>query len=253
MLREGNLIGVIVIRRTEVQPFTDKQIELVTTFADQAVIAIENVRLFQELQARTRDLARSVEELKVLGEVNQTVSSTLDLQTVLTTIVNRAVQLSGANGGVIYEYDESMHVFHLRATHGVHEEIIEVVRGARIRLGEGAMGKAPATRTPVQVSDMLDERGTVLARVRPTLAQAGYRSMLAVPLLLEEQTFGGLVVYRPEPGNFSPEAVNLLQTFATQSTLAIQNARLFREIEEKGQQLEIASKHKSHVTAQLAP
>ena len=108
--REGALIGVITVRRTEVQPFTDKQIELVTTFADQAVIAIENVRLFQELQARTRDLARSVEELKALGEVSQAVSSTLDLQTVLTTIVNRAVQLSGANGGVIYEYDEHTNV-----------------------------------------------------------------------------------------------------------------------------------------------
>jgi len=252
MLRESVLIGVIVIRRTEVQPFTDKQIELVTTFADQAVIAIENVRLFQELQERTRDLARSVEELKALGEVSQAVSSTLDLQTVLTTIVNRAVQLSGANGGVIYEYDESTQMFHLRATHGVQEEIIQVLRGARIRLGEGAMGKATATRTPVQVSDLLDERGAVLARVRPTLAQAGYRSMLAVPLLLEEQTFGGLVIYRPEAGNFSPEAVNLLQTFATQSTLAIQNARLFREIEEKGQQLEIASKHKSQFLANMS-
>jgi signal transduction histidine kinase len=252
MLRENTLIGVIVIRRTEVQPFTDKQIELVTTFADQAVIAIENVRLFQELQERTRDLARSVQELKALGEVSQAVSSTLDLQTVLTTIVNRAVQLSGANGGVIYEYDESTQMFHLRATHGVSEEIMQVLRGARIRLGEGAMGKAAATRTPVQVPDMLDEGGTVLARVRPTLAQAGYHSMLAVPLLLEEQTFGGLVVYRPEPGNFSPEAVHLLQTFATQSTLAIQNARLFREIEEKGQQLEIASKHKSQFLANMS-
>jgi len=252
MLRESALIGVITIRRSEVQPFTDKQIELVTTFADQAVIAIENVRLFQELQERTRDLARSVEELKALGEVSQAVSSTLDLQTVLTTVVNRAVQLSGANGGVIYEYDESTQMFHLRATHGVQEEIIQVLRGARIRLGEGAMGKAAATRIPVQVSDMLDERGTVLERVRPILAQAGYRSMLAVPLLLEEQTFGGLVVYRPESGNFSPEAVNLLQTFATQSTLAIQNARLFREIGEKGQQLEIASKHKSQFLANMS-
>jgi signal transduction histidine kinase len=252
LLREGVAIGAILVRRLEVRPFADKQIQLLETFADQAVIAIENVRLFQELQERTRDLARSVEELKALGEVSQAVSSTLDLQTVLTTIVNRAVQLSGARGGVIYEYDESTQMFHLRATHGVQEEIMQVLRGARIRLSEGAMGKAAATRTPVQVPDMLDERGTVLARVRPILAQAGYRSMLAVPLLLEEQTFGGLVVYRPEAGNFAPEAVNLIQTFATQSTLAIQNARLFREIEEKGQQLEIASKHKSQFLANMS-
>src|SRR5262249_59124644 len=105
MLREGTVIGVIGFRRTEVQPFTDKQIELVTTFAAQAVIAIENVRLFQELEARTRELARSVEELRALGEVGQAVSSTLDLQTVLSTIVGHAVQLSGTNGGVIYEND----------------------------------------------------------------------------------------------------------------------------------------------------
>ena len=114
MLREGALIGVIVIRSTVVQPFTDKQIELVTTFADQAVIAIENVRLFQELQTRTRELAHSVEELKALGEVSQAVSSSLDLQTVLTTIVDRAVQLSGTSGGVIYEYDEITQEFRIQ-------------------------------------------------------------------------------------------------------------------------------------------
>src|SRR5262249_4206840 len=103
MLREGTIMGVILIRKTEVRPFTEKQIELVATFADQAVIAIENVRLFQELEARTRELAQSVGELKALGEVGQAVSSTLDLQTVLSTIVRHAVQLSRTDGGVVYE------------------------------------------------------------------------------------------------------------------------------------------------------
>jgi signal transduction histidine kinase len=205
-----------------------------------------------KVEERTRELARSVEELKALGEVSQAVSSTLDLQTVLTTIVTHAVQLSGANGGVIYEYDEVAQMFHLRATHGVKEEIIEVLRGARIRLGEGAMGKAAAIHAPVQVPDMVDEQGSVLPRVQPILARSGYRSLLAVPLLLEQQTFGGLVVYRPESGSFSPEVVDLLQTFATQSVLAIQNARLFRELEEKGHQLEIASKHKSQFLANMS-
>src|SRR5262249_46391165 len=106
MLREGVPIGAIVIRRTEVRPFTDKQIALLKTFASQAVIAIENVRLFKELEARTHELARSVGELKALGEVGQAVSSTLDLETVLTRIASHAVQLTGAAGGVIYEYDE---------------------------------------------------------------------------------------------------------------------------------------------------
>jgi len=106
MLREGAVIGVIVIRRSQVLPFTDKQIELVTTFADQAVIAIENARLLGELRSRTGELTRSVDELRSLGEVGQAISSTLDLQTVLTTIVARATQLSGTDAGVIYEYDE---------------------------------------------------------------------------------------------------------------------------------------------------
>src|ERR1044072_732051 len=114
------------------------------------------------------------------------------------------------------------------------------------------MGTAEVTHAPVQVPDMLDEHGSVLPRARPALAQAGYRSLLAVPLLLEEQIFGGLVVYRAESGSFSTEVVNLLDAFATQSPLAIQNARLFREIEEKGQQLEIASKHKSQFLANMS-
>src|SRR5262249_3698704 len=143
--------------------------------------------LEQQVEERTRALARSVQELQALGAVSQTVNSTLDLQTVLTTIVAHAVQLSGGHGGVIYEYDEGTRLFHLRVTHGVHEEIIAVLRGAHIRLGEGAMGTAAVTHTPVQVPDMMDEHGSVLPRVRPTLAQAGYRSLLAVPLLLEQQ------------------------------------------------------------------
>ncbi len=253
MLREGALIGVIVIRSTVVQPFTDKQIELVTTFADQAVIAIENVRLFQELQTRTRELARSVEELRALGEVSQAVSSSLDLQTVLTTIVDRAVQLSGTNGGVIYEYDESTQEFDFRASHGMDSELFEALRfGARIRLGEGALGRAAATRAPIQVPDILDERALVFAKVRPILAHSGYRSLLAVPLLIEQRIVGGLVVWRLQSGSFSTDVMNLLQTFATQSVLAIQNARLFREIEEKGHQLEIASKHKSQFLANMS-
>src|SRR5262249_18245028 len=118
LMREGTPIGVIVLWRKQVRPFTDKQIELVTTFADQAVIAIENVRLFDDVQARTRELAHSVEELQALGEVTQAVNSTLDLQTVLSTIVAKAVQLSGTGGGAIYVFDELEQLFRLRATYG---------------------------------------------------------------------------------------------------------------------------------------
>ena len=123
LLREGAPIGVILIRRTEVRPFSDKQIALIKTFADQAAIAIENVRLFKELDERTNELTRSVGELKALGEVGQAVSSTLDLETVLTSIVSHAVQLSGTDGGAIYEYDESSEEFLLRATDHMEEEL----------------------------------------------------------------------------------------------------------------------------------
>jgi GAF domain-containing protein/anti-sigma regulatory factor (Ser/Thr protein kinase) len=252
MLREGVPIGTIVIRRQEVRPFSEKQIALLKTFADQAVIAIENVRLFQELQTRTGELARSVEELKALGEVGQAVSSTLELETVLATIVARAVQLSGTNSGVIYEYDDAKQEFHLRASHRMENELVEAIRAAPIRVGEGATGRATTTRAPVQVIDLLDEREIGGTRVRPIMARLGYRSLLAVPLLREERILGALSVWRKEAGSFSAEVVNLLQTFATQSALAIQNARLFREIEDKGRQLEAANRHKSEFLANMS-
>jgi signal transduction histidine kinase len=252
LMREGVAIGAILIRRTAVDPFTDKQISLLKTFADQAVIAIENVRLFQELEARTRELARSVGELRALGEVGQAVSSTLDLQTVLSTIVRHAIQLSGTSGGVIYEYDEAAENFLLRASYRMEESLVEALRGAPIRLGEGATGRAAILRAPVQVPDTLDEREYTGARLRSMLAQLGYRSVLAVPLLREERILGALTVWRKEAGNFSPEIVNLLQTFAAQSALAIQNARLFREIEDKSKQIEAANRHKSEFLANMS-
>jgi signal transduction histidine kinase len=236
----------------EVRPFTDKQIALLKTFADQAVIAIENVRLFQELEARTRELARSVGELKALGDVSQAVSSTLELETVLATIVSHAVQLSRTDSGVIYEYDENKQEFHLRASHRMEEELVEAIRAAPIRHGEGATGRATTTRTPVQVTNLLEERELGATRLRPIAARHGYRSVLAVPLLREERIMGALAVWRKETGDFAPGVVNLLQTFATQSALAIQNARLFREIEDKSRQIEAANRHKSEFLANMS-
>jgi GAF domain-containing protein len=252
MLREGTPIGAFSLQRKVAKPFTDKQIELVTTFADQAVIAIENVRLFQELQARTQELARSVGELKALGEVGQAVSSTLDLETVLTRIASHAVQLSGTHGGVIYEYDETTQEFHLRASHRMEDEVVEAIKATPVRLGEGATGRAAITRTPVQIPDILEEREYTGTRARPILVRLGYRSLLAVPLLREQQIMGALTVWRRAPGNFAPEVVNLLQTFAAQSALAIQNARLFREIEDKSRQIEAANRHKSEFLANMS-
>jgi signal transduction histidine kinase/putative methionine-R-sulfoxide reductase with GAF domain/CHASE3 domain sensor protein len=252
MIREGQVVGAIFVARTTAGYFSDVQVQLLKTFADQAVIAIENVRLFKELEARTAELTRSVEELKALGEVSRAVSSTLDLQTVLDTIVTRASQLSGTHGGVIYEYDDATDKFHLRAAHRLEDELVEALRLQPLRLGEGATGQAAATRAPFQVTNLLDEKEYTLTRVRDILARLGYRSILAVPLIFEQRILGALVVHRPETGAFAPEVVNLLQTFAVQSALAIQNARLFREIEDKSRQLEAASRHKSEFLANMS-
>ena len=251
MLREGTPLGVFSVWRNPVLPFTDKQIELVTTFADQAVIAIENVRLFQELRARTAELTRSVEELKALGEVGQTVSSTLDLETVLTTIAARADQLSGTDGAAIYEFDEASGTFHLRVALKLEPELLGVLRARPTALGEGVVGRVGLAREPVQIPDIVQDEA-YQGPLREVALRAGNRALLAVPLLREELLVGALVVRRRAPGRFPEETVTLLQTFATQSVLAIQNARLFREIEEKSRQLEAASRHKSEFLANMS-
>ena len=248
LMREGSPIGVFVLSRREVRPFTQKQIELVTTFADQAVIAIENVRLFDEVQARTRELSQSVEELRALGEVSQAINSTLDVENVLTTIVAKAVALSGTEAGTIYTFDESRQEFRLRATHGMDEAMVAAIRDRPTPIGTTAIGKAAAQRSPIQVADALADRSMVL----DLIVQAGFRALLIVPLLRPGQIIGALVVRRKQAGAFPRHTVELLETFAEQSVLAIQNARLFREIEEKSRELELASQHKSRFLASMS-
>jgi signal transduction histidine kinase len=248
LLREGTPIGVLNLTRSQVRPFSDKQIELLTTFADQAVIAIENVRLFGEVQARTDELAKSVEELRALGEVSQAVNSTLDVEMVLTTIVAKAVQLSDTEAGAIYTYDESRQEFRLRATHGMDEAMVAAVRDRRIGVGDSAIGKAATERAPIQIADALKQSSLVL----DVVVRAGYRAFLIVPLLRPDQIVGALVVRRKAPGEFPKSTVELLETFADQSVLAIQNARLFREIDDKSRELAQASQHKSQFLANMS-
>ena len=250
MLREGAPIGVISVARAQPGPFSDNQIELLKTFADQAVIAIENVRLFKELEARTRDLTRSVGELQALGEVGRAISSTLDLKTVLSTIVARATQLSGTDAGVIYEYDEQREVFLPRATEHLEAEVVETMLATPVRKGEGATGRLAQVHEAIQLPDILEVPAE--SRVRGTLVRAGYRALLAVPLVREGHLLGALTVIRKVTGEFPPEVVELLRTFATQSALAIQNARLFLEIADKSRQLEAASRHKSEFLANMS-
>jgi signal transduction histidine kinase len=192
-----------------------------------------------------------VTELRALGEVGRAVSSTLELETVLNTIVSRAAQLAGADGASIHEYDEATRVFQIRAAHNYDAELVESNRATPIRLGEGLMGRAAEQREPMQVPDILPE-GAYQSQVRDILLRRGYRALLAVPLVREDEVIGALVVTRRAPGEFAPEVVELLKTFATQSALAIQNARLFREVEEKGRQLAVASQHKSQFLANMS-
>ena len=249
MLRAGTLIGTLFIWRNEVRAFTEKQIGLVTTFADQAVIAIENVRLLNELQSRTADLTRSVDRMTALGEVGRAVSSSLDLEQVLTTIVSRAVQLAGVDAGAIYEYDEAEEMFHLRATENLPAEFVEAATA--LRRGEGATGRAGVTGAPVQIPDIAAP-GAYQSSLRDILLGLGHRAILAVPLLHEGRVVGGLAVNGREPGEFPQDIVDLLQTFATQSALAIQNARLFRELQAKSLEAEVASRHKSEFLANMS-
>jgi GAF domain-containing protein len=234
LLREGIPIGVFVLIRRMVHPFTNKQIELLSTFADQAVIAIENVRLFDEVQARTRELARSVEELQALGEVSQAVNSTLDLETVLTTIVGRAVQLSRTDAGAIYVFDEERKEFRLHATFGMSGTMIATITGRHIGLGDANIGAAAGQRKPIQVPDIRNEPASPVNEI---ILREGYRSILIIPLLRPNHIVGALVVRRKTTGEFPQSTIELLQTFADQSVVAIQNARLFESVEARTREL----------------
>jgi GAF domain-containing protein len=186
LMREGTPIGVFFLTRPTVDPFTQQQIDLVATFADQAVIAIENARLFEEVQARTRDLT-------ALGEVGRAVSSTLDLKVVLKTIVDRAVHLSGTDGGSIFYYREDLGNFELGETSGFDEELVARFRDLHISTGETGLGEAISKRQPLQIPDVIKRASNPL---RDAALEAGLRAALIVPLLGGEGPLGALV-FRP--------------------------------------------------------
>jgi GAF domain-containing protein len=228
LLREGIPIGVTNLQRKAIRPFTAKQIELVETFADQAVIAIENVRLLDELRNRTDELDRSVNELRALGEVSQAINSTLDPQTVLSTIVTKAVQLSGTEAGAIYVYDKVQREFYLRSTYGMDQELIEALRQQHIGIDEPNVKPAFAQGGPIQVAELREDAPSPANEI---ILRAGYRARLMAPLSRGEEIVGMLVVRRRAPGAFPQNTVELIKTFAAQSAVAIENARLFRDVE----------------------
>ena len=249
LLREREPIGVIWLARQRVEPFSERQIELVSTFADQAVIAIENARLLNELRARTDELGSSVAELKMLSEVGQAVSSTLDLRTVLSTVLNASLGVTWANAGAVFRYSRAERAFRLVEAVGWDEALAHSVRELHVAETESAMGEAVARRVPIQLADLAQRASYPLRDV--TLA-AGFHSALIVPLVGAERILGAIILMRQEAGEFPPETVRVMETLASQSVLAIQNARLFREIADKSEQLALASQHKSQFLANMS-
>jgi signal transduction histidine kinase/ActR/RegA family two-component response regulator/HPt (histidine-containing phosphotransfer) domain-containing protein len=237
LFRDGTVTGVITLSRARVEPFTEKQIALLSTFADQAVIAIENARLFNELRNRTAELVRSVEELQLLSEVGQAVSSALDVRAVLSTILTRSVGMTGADAGAVFRYRLADRSFSLVEAFGWDEALLRSVGERHILETETALGEAAAQREPLQLAD-LEQRPS--APMRDMSLAAGYRAALIVPLVGQERLLGALVLQRRAAGEFPPDAVRLMQTLASQSVLAIENARLIAQLRERTDAAEAA-------------
>ena len=234
MIRQDTVVGAIVCGNPEPRVFDEKEVALIKSFAAQAVIAIENARLLTELRQRTDDLGRSVGELHSLGDVSQAVNSTLDLQNVLETIVAKAVQLSATDAGAIYVYGEHDREFHLRATYGMEQELIDALGRARVSVSEHNVDQMLTQRQAVQVADLSQE---VRSPVDDIVLGAGYRARLITPLFRGDDIVGMLVVRRRTPGAFPQNTVELMKTFAAQSAVAIQNARLYANVEDRTREL----------------
>ena len=246
---DDDVMAVISLWRHDVKPFTEREIELAMTFAAQGAIAIRNASLMQQLDTRTHELGRSVDQLNGLSKVGETVSSSLDPQEVLSSIVKHAVELSGTEGGSIFEFDDESEEFQIRTAYGTGQELLHAIRSIKVGLHDTLVGRAALSGTSLAVPDI--SRAPSDAHLNE-LARAGWRSMLAVPLVRENRILGALVVRRRITGEFSEQVTDLLETFASQSALAIHNARLFQELALKTHELEIASRHKSEFLASMS-
>ncbi len=258
MILQDEVVGVLSMWRTDVAPFDVRERELVEDFAAQAAIALRQVRLMRALESRGAELSNKVAQLEALREVGEAVGSSLDLDEVLDRIVSNAVRLTnlgfgditlGNDGGSIMEYDESSDSFHVRAAFGSSRDLLEQLRAITIHRESTLVGRTALTHGPIEVPDLAQaERDPHL----DILFRDGWRSVLAVPMLRGDKMVGVLVIGRRGTGTFPPDVIELLQTFASQSALAIVNARLFGELETKTSELEIASRHKSEFLASMS-
>jgi GAF domain-containing protein len=235
MLREGESIGAIVLRRTEVQPFRDKQIALLQTFADQAVIAIGNVRLFEEVQAKTRDLSEALQQQTATADVLKVISrSAFDLDTVMNTLARSAAELCGAGLGALHLREGDLLV--ARGIADVDGERADFLRQNPIPISDQTYsGRAVLTGSIANIADAeSDRKSPLLRKFQSTL---GYKSMLIVPLMREGRGVGMFSLARDRVGEFSQRQIELVQTFADQAVIAIENVRLFDEVQAKTREL----------------
>jgi signal transduction histidine kinase/putative methionine-R-sulfoxide reductase with GAF domain len=249
LMREGTPIGAMFLTRPTINPFTQQQIDLVATFADQAVIAIENVRLFDEVQTRTEELSESLRQQTATAEVLKTISRTVfDLQRVLETLLENAVRICGAKHGIIFRYDGEC--CRAAAAYNAPPGSMELWARHPIRAGwETTVGRALLECRPVQIPDVqADPEYDFPEAVELT----GFRTVLAVPLLREGVPLGTIGLWKTEVAPFTEKQIELLTTFADQAVIAIENVRLFDEIQDKNRELQLASEHKSQFLANMS-
>ncbi|WP_123029600.1 hybrid sensor histidine kinase/response regulator [Mycolicibacterium stellerae] len=258
MILEDEVVGVLAMWRTDVAPFDDHERQLLEEFAVQAAIVLRQVNLMRALESRGAELSDKVEQLEALREVDEAVGSSLDLDEVLERIVTNSVRLTNlgfgditlsTEGGSILEYDEATDSFHVRGKYGSSPALWERLRDITIDRRSSPIGQAALADQPLEIPDLAAaERDEFL----DTLFQDSWRSVLAVPMIAGDEMIGVLVIRRRGTGDFPPDVVELLETFASQSALAIVNARLFRELETQSKELAIASNHKSEFLASMS-
>ncbi len=249
MVGEGTAVGAITVTRATPEPFLPEQIALLQTFAEQGVIAIENVRLFKELEGRNRDLSEALEQQTATSEVLKVISrSTFDLDPVLQTLVESAARLCGAQAGFIYRFEDG--AFRVAAHYATSPDILEVASRVPIRAGRGsATGRAALERRTVHIPDVLAD-----AEYEPNerQKQIGNRTIVAVPMQREETLLGVFALWKTQVQPFTDKQIELVTTFADQAVIAIENVRLITELQARTAELQVASQHKSEFLANMS-